>query len=351
MFTCYIISGIEKNGQEHVKVLLYCNEKTFSYISDLIFSKIEKSEEIGKKNIWNINKHLKQISSDIDVVFIESDIFYSSYFQKKGFITIPNWILTSLDISPEIEEVYNRFNKSIRKNIQKAILNGYYYEITSDINKLKYFYEHMYMDYTRQKFGKSAIVIDFNSMKSILKRGKLILVKDRGEYILGNLMILIDKKTIMLTHLGIALDKLEYLEKSVNVADYLFAIMWAKENNFERIHFGFCRSFLNDSILQHKRQWGVDIRPFDYKVSGNLVNGIFAMKILNLNKPIKSFLMNNPFIFTENNKFFSLVCIPENYNLSEKELNHYKKVYHFPGITDLIITNPCKIAEYKKIYI
>ena len=73
---------------------------------------------------------------------------------------------------------------------------------------------------------------------------------------------------------------------------------------------------------------------------------IFGLKIYKYTPGIKSFLENNPFVCTENEFLKSMVFISKDHRLSLKEINHFKKTYFFPGISELIVV-PSDNLYYK----
>lgn len=288
--TAYLISGKEKHSGENVTILFLSNENSFSYLPDLIFSEEPQIKRIEKIRIWNISKKLIENTYSIDAIFIKCDRFYSDYLQKKELTTIPELISMNLDISEPFEKIYNKFNKSAKEDIRKVKRYDYTYEISRDLNKLKLFYNHMYVPYTYSRHGKLAICANFFTIRHLFERGgKLMLIKLDNKYAFGSLFF-IRKDTVIGTHAGIMDEQIDCLKKSISAASYYFSIIWAKENGAKFLDFGTCRPFLNDGLFQYKKKWGAAIE----KANGNFE--IFAFKTYKNSRGIKSFLENNPFI-------------------------------------------------------
>jgi lipid II:glycine glycyltransferase (peptidoglycan interpeptide bridge formation enzyme) len=254
--TAYLISGKEKHSGENVTILFLSNENSFSYLPDLIFSEEPQIKRIEKIHIWNISKKLSMI----------------------------------LDISEPFEKIYNKFNKSAKEDIRKVKRYNYTYEISRDLDKLKLFYNHMYVPYTYSRHGKLAICANFFTIRHLFERGsKLMLIKLDNKYIFGSLFF-IKKDMVIGTHAGIMDEQIDCLKKSMSAASYYFSIIWAKENGAKFLDFGTCRPFLNDGLFQYKKKWGAAIE----KANGNFE--IFAFKTYSNDKGMQSFLENNPFI-------------------------------------------------------
>ena len=288
--TTYLISGKEKYSGENIAILFLSNENSFSYFPDLVFSAEPQIRRIEKTHIWNVSKKLAENPYGIDAVFIKCDRFYSGYLQKNEFTTIPELISMTLDISEPFENIYNKFNKSAKEDIRKIKRYNYSYEISSDLDKLKLFYNNMYMPYTYLRHGKLAICANFFTIRHLFERGgKLMLIKLENNYVFGSLF-LIKKNTVIGTHAGIMDEQIDCLKKSISAASYYFSIMWAKEKGAKFLDFGTCRPFLNDGLFRYKKKWGAKIE----KANGNFE--IFAFKTYKNSRAIQSFLENNPFI-------------------------------------------------------
>lgn len=288
--TTYLVSGKEKYSGENIAILFLSNENSFSYFPDLVFSEEPQIRRIEKIHIWNVSKKLAENPYDIDAVFIKCDRFYSGYLQKNEFTTIPELISMTLDISEPFEKIYNKFNKSAKEDIRKVKRYDYSYEISRDLDKLKLFYNYMYMPYTYSRHGKLAICANFFTIRHLFERGgKLMLIKLDNNYVFGSLF-LIKKDTVIGTHAGIMDEQIDCLKKSISAASYYFSIMWAKENGAKFLDFGTCRPFRNDGLFRYKKKWGAEIE----KANGNFE--IFAFKKYKNSKAVQSFLENNPFI-------------------------------------------------------
>ena len=290
----YLISGKEKHSGEKLTILFISKKNLSPYISNLIFSKESKIVKKFNVNIWNYKKKINQIVSDTDAVFIKCDRFYSNFFEKKGFIVIPEWINMTLDISEPWDSFYKKLSKSAKEDIRKIKKLGYTYEITRDIDKLKMFYYKMYLPYISWKYRESEIQANFYTIQHIFEQaGELLLTKLDDEYIFGGLFLR-KKDKIITSFAGIMEGKFEFVQQGAIAASYYFLIQYSKERDVKSINFGSSRPFFNDGIFMYKRKWGAKIDK-----AGNLSADIYSLKTFNKNNAIKSFLTNNPFVHTE----------------------------------------------------
>ena len=295
--TIYLINGKEKHSKAPLIILYLSNEELYPYLENILFYEKPKSKRIGKLYIWNLKKKIKNISSKIDAVFIENEMFYANYFERQGFTVIPEFISMTLDTSKPFEEIYNNFSKSAKEDARKVIKNGFNYQIFHDFRMLKLFYYKMYLPYMYNRHGKKAVCTNFHTMRLIFDRdGKLLLIKLKDEYVFGGLFsVKKDKATAL--YAGILDKKNSLLKKGVSAASYYFFIQWAKENGIKTLDFGTVKPFLNDGLFKYKKKWGTKISKNE-----SYYYSIFPFKLCKNNKAIMSYLEHNPFFYLEKNK-------------------------------------------------
>ena len=314
--TIYLVQGIGKNNKQIIRIFYLREGPLDSYFSKIFFKNNPKTEVIGKIFIWEIKKKINKYSSSIDAILINSDIFYSHFYEKQGLIIFPEWISMKVDISKPINDIYKSFSKSIKEDIRKVKKNGYCYELSDDLDKLKMFYYKMYLPYTYERYGKLAIINNFIAIRHLFETGyKLMLIKKNDKYVLGSLFS-IKKDTLETRIMGILKGKTNLLKKGLGCAAYYFTLLWAKENGIKKLNYGACRPFLNDGVFQYKKKWGTIIEKADIKFFPK----IFAFIICKNSKEIQSFLLNNPFICLTNNQLKTFVFIKNNNQINSKNL-------------------------------
>ena len=296
-YQAYIIKGKEKNSKENIKILYLTNEEIYPYLMKILFLEKPKHKKIGKIRIWNINKEIKKVFHKINGVFIETNTFFTGYFEKKGFIIIPESISMTLDISHPFSDIYKSFSKSGKEDIRKVKKYGYACEITRDPKKLKLFYNEMYIPHITQRHEKTAIHTNFHALRLLFeKNGRLMLIKQKNEYVSGALFS-IEKEKATATYLGIKKGKNNLLKKGLTAASYYFFIKWAKKHGIKTLDFGTSKAFINDGLFRYKKKWGVKITK-----TKSYIHSIFPFKVCKKSKAIHSFLINNPFIYLEKNQ-------------------------------------------------
>ena len=98
-------------------------------------------------------------------------------------------------------------------------------------------------------------------------------------------------------------EKFDHVKRGVIAASYYYLIQYSKKSSAKLIDLGSCRPFVNDGLFNYKRKWGTKIGK-----SENEFSEIYSFKQCSNNKGIKSFLINNPFIYLEKNRLNTEAC-------------------------------------------
>lgn len=284
--------------------ILSCKTKNITYVtsSDIDSYFVEKfcGEDVTITKIKRIYVwELKRFINRQDVVLADTHKLFSHLFNG-GFL-IPPFVRQVLDIDG------SEIIKINAKNLKKVYNNKYSYEVSNDLNTLKFFYEKMYVSYIKKRYGDSAHVEDFDSIRKILEKGELLLIKLDDEYVSAQLSE-IDDDVYFLRKNGV-LDE-RFVGEGALVATYYFGILRAKEINAKTVDFGLSRSFLSDGSLRHKSLWGTIIcedkgtkrviylknifeQPFVYIEDEKLKAAIFSKDDKLMNEYIRSGLEFN----------------------------------------------------------
>ncbi|MCK5023538.1 MAG: hypothetical protein KAS04_05170 [Candidatus Aenigmarchaeota archaeon] len=326
----YVASGVDKNMGNGIKVLFFGNERFPLFISDLLFVDKPDVKMFGKEWIWHVGRDKTVKESDSDMVLVSCDCFYNRFLHKADLFVFPHMIDMILDIRKPSEEFFKNLSNSAKADIRKVKQHDYSFEVTSDINQLRMFYNDMYLPLIKNRFGDKPLFIPpFVFFRVLHEIGyKFLLAKKDDAYISGNIFHC-DNKEMYTKYFGILNGDFDLIKKGASAAIYYFSIVWAKENKLSNVNFGACRPFLNDGVFQYKKKWGTIIEPY------SLVPEIFGLKILNNSEPMKQFLIDNPFIgLNEKNEITGFVFVDKD-EISDKEKELYEKRFNVSGIHEL----------------
>jgi len=165
-----------------------------------------------------------------------------------------------VDLSKELNEIWENIKKGHKYNIKKSMREGCEVEITTDVSpkKIENFIEIYYLTMNKNKapkkyyFSKEFISDHFNLLNVIL-----IEVKYKNEVIGTSIFICGDK--MIHYHLSGA----TYDFKGLYPSDITLweAIKWAKKNGFKYLHLGGGLG-RNDSLFEFKRSFSKIASPF-----------------------------------------------------------------------------------------
>lgn len=324
--TCYQISGKEKNSDLPLTILFFSENNKFSYLIDQLFCKGPDIKILGGESLRAIASAFKKNKNDIDAIFIRCDRFFCKFLEKKGCKIIPEFVSLKVDLSKELSEIYKSFSKSAKEDIRKVKKEGFSYEITDDLDKIRFFYDSMYIPYSYKRYGNFAICATFSTIRHLVERGsKLMLIKKNNDYLFGSLFFF-SNNTVIGTHAGIINGKTELLKKGVSSASYYFAIIYSKKLNAKYLDFGSCRPFLNNGLLRYKKKWGASVENSKSSFS------VFGFKPIGKKDGIKEFMLNNPFISWDESKLVGNIFLIEDMKSNNEEIQNLLKNYDTNGL-------------------
>ena len=339
-----LLSGKDKINKEDLRLLFFGDDLSFHFLSNnfvkekFFYGEPEKID-LGRVFIGDINRRISDFSLEVDAVITKTDRFFADYLQKKGFCIIPECVDMQLDISESIEKIFEKFNKSAKKDCSRVKKFGYCYDIKTDSEKLDFFLNKIYFPYRLYRHDEEILPgsYSYNEIRSIFEDGKLIFIKDKDEYIAGSLINTNHvKKTIFMMGMGILPDP-ELIIKNVGSALVYYSIIWAKENGFSKMEWGATPPFFNNGIFKFKKKWGSKIKKSIY------IPRIYGIKLISKKKQLLDFVTDNPIVYLEDNKFKGLVFLKD--TITCEQVEQILKHYFITGMTQLSIVFISKLDE------
>lgn len=324
----FILEGKTKANLD-LSILVFANyENIVHYISKLTYSAEPQITPLGRVTYKDISSIIANKKPDI--VFAEFDDVFKEVFSKT-FLILPR-VNFSLDISPPVEAIIARMMRIRRRSIQKIEQLPYSYEVTKSLDKLKYFYDKIYLPFTLEGTKTDiARLTPIETVKEWLQKGELLFVKSNGTHLSG--LLYNPENGTMHCRL------IAYSEGMAGQAALFHLIKTAKKKGYTKVNYGETSPFINDGLFFYKKSWGMEMKPKikNYKVLG--------VKFCNFEKAVQGFLIDNPFIFTDFENLTGLV------HLSSGDINphslHHK--YYTPGMHKLMILYPEKCKDAYQI--
>lgn len=286
----YLFEGSEKLTSKRIKILFKGNPKNLQFITKRLYRNPIQIIKINKKQAkkWKSKKG-KKGKIHPDVIITESEIFYRSYFQKKGYIIIPEYVTFLLDTAKSMDEIIDRISVDIAQDIQKAKKTNYTFEVRNDSDAFNLFYYQMYLPYLTWKHKNSNRTASYATIQHLHAQGaEILFIKHADEYIFGG--IFHKEKNIMKTYYaGLMNNKFSHLHNGIMALSYYYLITIAKKRMCQFIDFGTAEPFTDDGLYTYKNKWKMDIIK-----SPPYSSDIFSIKIFNKQNIFDQFINNHP---------------------------------------------------------
>jgi uncharacterized protein YneR len=287
----YLIHGSLK-GSEEISLLFQGDLTSFQFFLKQLFPDPYSPKITIISQESHDKKDIKQLQNEVDMIIFETDRFFNLYYQRKGFLVIPETISFHLPLDRPIEKIIKSTTKRIQKDLMTAKSIGYQYTTAHDLHSFSVFYHSMYLPYVTWKHRNLQKIISFEAMRHYALRGSHILfVNKQDEHIFGGIY---DCKHEQITtqYSGLKQGKFNHVRQGIITISYYYLMIIGKQHDVKYIDFGASSPFLNDGLNRYKRGWNMTITP-----SKPVFSTIFAVKIKNISDSITQFFQKTPFFF------------------------------------------------------
>ncbi|MFC1812360.1 hypothetical protein ACFL03_06670 [Thermodesulfobacteriota bacterium] len=319
-----IYRNIRYAENPELTVLLAGSEKNCRFLLDQLFTSETKTDRRARIPIWKIPSIDR---SQANMVLIEADQCFDRFMTRRGFLAIPEWILFSMDISMPVDKILKSAKKGHANNLRLIKKHQFQYEVVRDREKLRFFYDEMYLPYITGRYGRLTLLAPFEQMENLMHRGKLLLVKNETEYVSG-MLIHHETSPPLICYLGVRGGRKAYVKQGAISALYLYTILWAKEQGYRELDFGHCRPLLTDGVLWYKKKWGMRIQKSMRR---------YRTVYLSLCKPdadLNEFLIKNPLICVDGGHFKGIIFVHEGHESNHRKIGAIKRKHSISGLEE-----------------
>lgn len=277
---------------------------------------------------WQLEASARSAGAELLVVD-DSAASITTIKKNRPVFFIPTWISGVVNF----DDAYQRFKTSsyIKRELQKHRSNNLEYEINSDpAGLLENFYHNMYLPFCINRHGSKANAGTLEQLLNDINNKELCCVKKDGEQ-LAALVLHFQNGGVRGRQLGIKEGRVDIMKYGVVSKLYYHNILALAERGYTSMHFGGCRPFLNDGVLENKLKWGLHL------VYEATENRPFLLQPLVDTSAMHNFLKSNPFLTLEDNKIIGHIFL-QNSIAVQKDTNEilFNK-YWMPGMERLHI--------------
>jgi hypothetical protein len=287
-----------------------------------------REHDLGRVWLWQLSSSRWVRKRDCSLVFIQADPFLQRFLDQDDWFFIPLWISGTVKLPVSDHVLKSKSMRSDVRRIEEAGLQG---RVTRDPERFDDFYHNMYVPHVTKAHGSSVYVNPYDTMRTRLEDGDLVLIRD-GEQDIAGMMIVYDHDRPRLWSAGVRNGDHRHLDRGALTAVYRFSCDHLARKGFDSASMGLSRPFLKDGVLRYKRKWA-------QKIVGSVPDRI-ALKVVGDTHVTGAFLRNNPFIFESSGELQGAVFLSEQDALHPDTARRMKKLYFHDGVSRLILFSP-----------
>ena len=317
--------------QDKLTIYHISRKRIPEYFLAKFYAELPSVEIESRIYLWQIPGRVKMIEKKTGLLFVRTHAFLK-YILRDGFIAIPEYIKQILDVKGDEKEIKKNFHKGLKKTELRRIRKyGYSYEISTDPEKVEFFYQRMYIPFTSKRHQEYAHLDSLEIVQEETTAGIMFLKKDNQ--CIGGASMRKKADTLIVKKFGIIDADDMFYKHSILGALYYFIITFAKEEGYKKVDLGFTPPILSDGILIFKNKWGSKMKH----VWGE--SSIFLLKICQPNDSLKKILADNPLITIGGGKLVGCAFSHSEYISKLDRLNIKISPDYFNGLDAVKVVN------------
>jgi hypothetical protein len=323
------VGGISKY-QYYYSELMFNSKPEISYEGRIFFSRI----------IWVLRKK----NLDCAMIIWEPNVVITWYQQNKLQFVVPNWIKMKIDISQTMHVMIAQ-SRSGYRNISRLI-HKYEYTFTCSKNSddFIYFYENMYLPYSKRRFGESASLWPYSEVFDSERQPELFLVRKQTNIVAG-IVVKYSNNNVILCSFGVTDNYFDFINKGLLGSAFYYVITTMQDRGYKQVFIGDSRPFINDGVTRFKIRLLATLE----KVNRDEYYGFSIFSLLHETSGIKDFLLHNPFIyFSRAGELKGALWVSESEEVNEEGFQKAYKRMESSGIEhcDIFAFQPVQLTSY-----
>jgi hypothetical protein len=330
----WLLTGEEKSSGNELVFTYAGNEWNKNYFAGLAFRGSYSEKYLGVKWLWQINGE-KQNSHPYSAMLVrEIPANIAFLFQNNRDFQIPNMINLETEIPENITSLLDSRsvdssllkNRSLKSDLTRIKRNKLAFEVTEELSHLTDFYHNMYIPYTKKSHDNKAVYTTIEWIRQQYKPWDLLFIK-QGDKRSGGILLSYRENKGHLKLMGIVDGDVQLLQDGITGALYYFSLCHIREKGYKIAVLGYTRPFLKDGVLRYKKRW----RP---RIEGTF-NRRFILRVLSIGPGVKSFLINNPFVYIEGSKLKGAVFTGNDRESEDAGSNAIYSNYYIDGLSEI----------------
>lgn len=283
----FIFEGLEKNSKSPL-VFAYAGFDTrdTEYWAYAVLAEGYRKHAAGRHFLWALRAFLKKHPLKCNFFLVGHNKLTLRYLSLNPGFRIPYWINMEIDTTAPFKELLGRQRVDMQRKIRKYALT---YTISQDRKCFDDFYYNMFLPYIKDRHDEMAFLGSYEELLQMFRKGGLILVKKENLALAGGLFE-VHGRQVRFRKLGVREGKWEYVRFGALGAVYYYLTVEMKKRGCTKIRIGGTRPLLSDGITRYKMS-------LDSQLDLLEKHSCLWLAFLKGSEGLKSFLINNPFIF------------------------------------------------------
>lgn len=336
-YSVWELEGLEKKTSRALRVFYVgASDVNKNYIANLAFKKPFRETFFGRH--WMLRPVRYHHDTPCDLTITEIDKTHRFKSARPCFY-VPCWVDGIIDVDEALGLAET--SRHVKSEVKRVRNSGYTYEVLHDRDAFAEFYKTMYLPYTRNKYGNEAALHSLETMMSRYDRSDLLLIKDGGSKIAGEVIVRSGPKKALPLCIGVLHGDLDYLKRGAVNALYYYRLLHLKSRGIQEIDIGASRGFLDDGVLRYKKKWG--LRLADMRSSGFLIHRIQGTP------GARAFLCSHPFLKKEGRGLCSVCFVDDASGVSVRMQKKIVSACVIRGVAQLQVlqvSDTCKPSDF-----
>ena len=320
----WLITGKELYSKKRLTLLYAGDSKNRYFLARQAFGDLFKEEYIGKKWLWAMIRTAQNHRHASRLVIIEFPRILRWFLHQRRFFYLPSWVHGEVDLSLDTQALFS--HKEYVRAVRIIRKNRLTHSESCDADDLCTFYHSMYLPYISSVHGEGAFIERWEVIKSKFKHGLLLFIH-KGEQRIVATLIELNKHKPHFLFAGVKDGDSSIVDDGGVEALYYMGYDVLRGKGYLRANLGPSRGFLKDGLLFYKKKRGLSLFGFS--------NMGFLIQARAKTESMKSFLINNPFIYAVKKNLFGAVFLDVGQSLSEVQAYRLYGKYGIRGLSKL----------------
>lgn len=253
-----LLTGEGRHGGGTLTVAVAGQPAVAADLAKRFFRGAPAERGLGSVSRWGAEAAARAAAPDAALLVTEVPWVFETFLRPGADLYLPAWTRMELDLAVHAGSKPTQAFRNIRNIVSRLGLTR---EVARDAAAFDAFYRDQYARLTAERHDAAAVLYGHAVSKRdfLALDQELVLVKDGARAVGGAVLEYSGGKAHFLMF-GLAADA-GRAGKEAGHAVYFHLMERARERGFSILDMGYCRPFLSDGVMTHKRRWGAVLVP------------------------------------------------------------------------------------------